>query len=409
MYKLFAVILFAGIVLLSYFFLKDPKPTQIKDVFKEKQVDNGYFQLTPLEDTVLAQSGKMTLYKKDFANDKVLLALELEKNELMIMQACQQILEKGEFGSEIVFYTKKPMRPLKDILNQRGVLGIDTEKVSFQPASGDLFAQAGQIKISRQEIDRSSFHWGALNTKVFYRNLKLIREKIERDALTKVALAANMKTPEYIEKKIIRGGIEVSLVNKEKLVRSYLRKNILDLPIKVNLMAPQFKVELKPDWTPSIGPLEAKHRVHLFSGFYSQSSQDIINQIEELAQAYPHVYFGFHPVFPAQNQYQNMLAEIGFCVWVASPDKYWPFIKGALKASPKTFEKEVYARVETVGLELSPIKDCFYNQQHKKVVSYHLDYAKFLGIHSGPVVLVDGRVFVGGAPIEIIKTTLSDL
>ena len=392
---------------LCIYALKDNKVGLVQAPKKEFSNGDRFIEFVRWPNGILAQSGELKILKGGI-KDPVLKSYEEERKEIAIIAGYRQFVQDSSVDTSVVFFLEKPERPIEAILNQHNVKLSPRRKIQFKKTKDQkAFVQVGGEVHNFDSLERSSYLWGALETKIFHRQLAVIEEKMVMAALTNKAQSLNLGTQQYINEKILgkksRGLASIDGQNKINL---YAKEHLMSLPIQVNLEVPNFGFETKPDWTPSYGDPEANIQVFLFTDFYNESSRHLLKDWSELARKYKQVYFGFRPLFPKGDRYQRMLAEFGFCAWVSDQGKYWSFLGEAVKAKGQNFEKELYRVAQKNSLDLQSIKKCFFEREYKKIVDYHLNYGEFLGISAGPVVFVGGEVLTGGVTKEMIDRIL---
>lgn len=404
-FKAFLVLMtIVGVTLLVRSFIRaSSSETSIENAESPASWENPYFKLAKLPLGTIAQVDGVTVLTSDLANDAVLRGINQELNELGIVEFYKQKVMGKDGQGALQFFMEQPEQPLNEIFNRFGILLNPAVVISFLPPKPKTFAQWGGVEYGKRDFERSNYRWGGLETRVFVRTLKLVAKKVENSFLTQAAKAQGQSTQDYIEKTILKNLKFISPEARQDAIETFLYESIIPLPILIDTEVPNFPIEIKTDWTPSVGPADASRKVIVFSDFYSEGARDWIARLQELALQYPQVYFGFRPIFPPQDRFQRMLAELSFCVWAQAPESFWPFLSAAISVPEKTFESSLYTVVEKTGIPLQPIKTCFYEQEHRKVVEYHLDYAKYLNIAAGPVMFVDGFVFVG----DLSKENLS--
>jgi protein-disulfide isomerase len=337
--------------------------------FSEEIVAGGLFRLQKLPPGILVQGESFEIKTEILNKDPAILSLQASRQELLIIQLLRNLEKENRQASQIIIYQKAPERPVAAILNQFGVSRYWVDKVQFQPTKApDVIATVDGADRGLESIGEDFYYWGAVDTQIFNRQIELAKQAVLK------------KKP----------------------------KKDFHQPLPLNIVKPRFSVEIKPDWTPRLGPLETKKQWIVFTDFYSSWSRNFYNKVSQWSKQFPEVSFGFRPLIDLKDPYQVMLAQMSFCVWNQHPENFFPFMAEAIKHKGLEFEAHLYETIERQGLALDPLKQCLYQKTHDKVVEYHQGYASYLGIVAGPVVFANDLVYAGGLSEEDILEQLTD-
>ncbi len=365
---------------------------------RDRSYKKGLFSFQKLPEDTVSQYETLVFKEDLFEGDPILNSLKEEELELLIVSFLHQFSKQIQSSGKVEFFFNPPQRPLMSLLNQYGIDTIKEDQVSFLAENSKGVAKIGNRTYGRSDLNEEKYYWGAYHSRVFRRKLDLIEAAVVKNLLSTAARQEKLNLQEYTSQYVY--GKDQPLVFSDPKVREFVSKNLVKKSIAFDIELPDFSVELKPDWSPSLGNLESPMAWVVFDSFYSESGRDFIKNIKGRWQKYPQVTFYFHPVFAKTDRFQNLLAEFSFCIWALQPDHYWDFLGRAIDVPQKSFEKDVYAIVADLGLPKSPIQQCFYEQKYKNVVQYHLDYASFLGIQSGPVIFFRGEVHTGFVSVD---------
>ena len=403
-----------GILLIGYssyrLFASSREQSVVQVKKNHKLIDNGYFILLPkIKEPVVARFQSFQVFESDLTFDPVMLALKQEEIELFIIESLRDFILNNKKIKSAEFFVGFLKRPIQEIFNQYDLKDLNPRLIKINPVKSGIQAKINGTLIERSKYQGKSYQWGALQTKIFDQSLKIIKERVEKHFLTQAARKKGLSSQDFIETVLLNGESDLSDKEKKQRVSQAMRDSILQLPVKVFIKEPYFPIEFKPDWTPSLGKKGSSKKLIVFTDFYSQYSRDFFKKVEKLSQQFPKIRIGFRPIFPKQNQYQKMLAEMSFCIWVHDSSKYWAFLREAVDIPPVTFEKDTYTLIKDLEMNLPKMKQCFYKQEFKQVVDYHLKYAKFLKISAGPVIFIDGKIYSGGLSDEKLHQVLGDL
>ena len=400
---IFAALVGSGLYLISLSFNKnETHEISREEVFVEKIFDSGLFKLSQLPPTQIAKVNNLIVEESQLKIDpalKVYQGQEIQK--LLLISALKQFV--NDKTQKIIIDESKGSQSVKIYMNQYGIPLKYFDKIEFNDAKEKFLIKVDDKPIYEKDVEKTAYYWGAQETKIFRRKLEIIIEILKTKILTVKASENKQNTQKYIE-----GLLKKNNIDQEQL-KSFVIKNLINKPIEVNLFYPSFNIELKPEWTPVLRGQKSNLKFLVFDSFYSQSGREYLSKVPELSKNYADIEFGFRPVFSEKDIFQNLLAEMSFCVWAESPEKYWSFIKEAVKIKSDNFEKDIYGLITQQEMNLKSLKQCFYEKKYKNVVDYHQDYAKFLGIHAGPVTFFDGEVYSGELSDDKLKTLLGGM
>jgi len=361
-------------------------------------VDDGFFKIQPAQNKYLATWDGEFLLNTDFMKDPLGQALAEKKTELVLVTIINQYRSLIS-SNQITFFMDPPHRPIEAILNQYGIGFIKKEQIKFDSSKTKKMAQVGDTQISFKDLKTTDYRWGALKTQEFEHKLSFVKQAFLKKFLNQEAKKQKLSAQDFLENKVKASGLSLE---------SYYIKHHPQPAIEVYVDQPKVQIDLKEDWTPHLGSFDNMQKVILFDSYFSESGQNFIKSIVNLSQNFPNVFFGFRPIFPEKDHIQRLLAEVSFCVWAIQRDKYWPFLKRAMIIKSQDPEKEYYKIINDLSLAQEQIRDCAYKQEYKEVVSYHLEYANYLNLKSGPLLYLNGFIYTGQISYDFFKKRLKD-
>lgn len=331
-----------------------------------------HYKFQKLEDGVLAKSGSFTLFEKDILDDKYLSELESQKAQLGKEKSKEptQILKKGFLESEI--YRRKLLLIDKKIKNLALAKEAENLSLNIQDYVSQYIFEKAKQEATTEEVQ------------------KYLKERSVPEGKDPKAWAIE----------------EVLKKNKEKSINYILERYILELPILVNLVPPQFPMDIKYDWVPHWGPENAQVQVMVFSDTWSDSGQKIIKEVQSLKKKYKNLFVGFRPLFSIKNPFQKLSVLTGACVWAENPESYWEYLISSLGDHKERTENVLYSVADKLKLKTMEIRQCVFQQRYNNVVEYHAQFNEYLGIQAGPVVYVSGELFSGAIKIEDLEKAI---
>lgn len=395
-------------VFLSIFLLNTKKTNknQVRPI-SPRRLSDGLFLLSPTTGDILAQSQQFKIDKSQYAKDPVLQSLKEQKKHLALIEALQQfVIPSKKQNPSVQVYTSLNQGQLQALLNQYGLPKKLLQGLQISSPQPEQILTVDGSSHSFSEIKRNHFMWGVFETKIFERYLDLLKKDISNRGLTAAAQKQDLNTQDFIEKYILKGRPQKSYDTEQVL--DFLKKNYLQLPIKLNLTYPDFKVDFKPDWTPHLGAKTSIKKILFFADYHSDFTVQLLENLNHFSQKYPDIYFGLRPLFPPQDTLQQMLAELSFCVWAQHPNLYWDFLRQAMGLDKNNYEQNLYRVVSHVGLPLPEMKACLYEKKYHNVVEYHQQYADYMQIKSGPIIFFNGLVYANAISMDHLDQMLED-
>jgi hypothetical protein len=397
---------------------------------KQRHHYESIFEYKHLRGNLLAQSGDLTVTASEI-NDLAYRALNEKRAEILAMLAYKQFVLPVGAGAAVLGFPE-PRRSLKSICNQYGVSYNDKIRITFQP--NERFAvKIGENIYKQSEINRDNIFWLAVESEIFQYSLLSIEAKIKEKALYRAAKKRGETVQGFVEQVLKNQILEPSQkdvddylalttksgfnrdvaaaylrdLHKKNALDAYLEKKELKLPILVNMQRPEYKFDLKYDWTPSLGNPKSHLKILVVGDFFSDSSQRLISQMAELHRKWPNLLFGFQPYFQNEDRFQRMVAEMSLCVWSRDKDHFWDFLKQSKNFTRENVEEDMYLAIADAKMALDPIKKCFLSRQSKEAVDYHLKYADYLGIKNAPVIFIGQEVFLGPLSTQSLENTIA--
>ena len=360
--------------------------------------DNGFFKIQPAHIENLAKWDNQVLFKSDFIKSPEGQALVEKRNELNLITILNQYVDIIK-SNEVTFFIDRPNRPIADILNQYEIRFINQSQIRFGKSEMQKLAHINDKPIFFKDLKTTDYRWLSLKTQEFEHQLSFVKQFILKKYIYDEAKKQNQSVQDFIKNHITNIGLN--------LESYYIQHHSLPAA-EVYLDQPTSGLDIKEDWTPHLGALDSKQKVILFDSFFSESGQRYIKTITDLSNKFPDVFFGFRPIFPEKDQIQRLLAEVSFCVWVIEKDEYWTFMNQAVIKKSQDSEREYYRILSDLGISQDQIRDCVYKQEYKEVVTYHLEYAKYLNLQTGPLLYLNGFLYTGQISNEFLEKRLKD-
>lgn len=434
------IILYGTVVVLvlvsGFFFLKSKRgkvPERNSGAYKFVALEGGAAALVKLLRPTLNDNKDLAIPFSEVL-DEHYKSLNGKKSELLFLAGYEQFVRpKGANAQRASFKLDKPLRPLSQVCNQYGVECSRADIIEFNPAQNEFLVLDG-ASIPLSKLEQKTVPLLGVKTEILNYVLHKIDESLRSRLLYVVSKAEKMTAQEFIEKKIITTE-EVTAVAEKDLQRLfpnaspserkqniiglrdrkrneaidvYLQKNVIDLPILVNIDQPQNDFKTRWEWTPYFGAKSGGATdVVLFVDLFSDASRAAIRDFLRYKDYNYGATFGIRPYFMKSDQLQWVAAEMMMCVWMKQSPVFWKYLSASLSAKRDSVEADLYKALSSVGGNVDVVKKCMFSREMQKVVEYHVQSAEYLKIINPPVTFVGNEVIIGPvAPADFEKMLL---
>lgn len=382
-----------------------PEP-QIQEVEFQKNNPEAklYYQFGKSKEPWLAKSGDIIVTPEEIYKSKKYEIIYKKKMDILFVLFYKQFVAYAENPPKLVNFNGELVTGhFRQVLNQYGVPDREIS-VLFQTKPGNHLVEVDGKPINEDQVDKSSYLWGAYQTELFEARLQEIDRVLKNKRLVKEAKKQNMNVQDYREKYIfthLKDNPEEAEKLRKKSLDYFMEKYLLDLPIQVNLEIPNFPTQMATDHVPTYGFPNSKVKIKVMADSASPISHQLMKKIGGLLRDYKGLYLEYRPILAENNPFQKTRARIEVCVFQKGPKKFWNFLVRTQNNYREKVHDELYKVIQSEGLNSKDIERCQVSPQTDEVIKYHKQYADYLHIKSGPVVFINGEVFA--PPVDIQK------
>jgi protein-disulfide isomerase len=311
----------------------------------------------------------------------------------------------------------------------------------------DQAPRAGVVaKIGGQEITEDELIG---DDKLDFLDLKKREYELKMDRLNKLmvdklvgaeAKKANMSTEDYINKKVLKGGVKVSdseykkfvqekripesqinpqikerimayLQNQKRqdLVQAHVAKLTKNEPVEVYFKKPEMKVAVDIGNAPIWGKKDAPVKIIEFSDFQCPFCSRAAETVTELKKKYNGKIMIAYKQFPLpMHKDARPAAEASMCVNEQGTDKFWKFHDLAFKNQDKLDPTNLEKFAKDAGADAKKWKECFDAKKFSSAVQADMDYGEKVGVKSTPTFFINGQLVSGAVPIESFSEVIDD-
>jgi len=158
---------------------------------------------------------------------------------------------------------------------------------------------------------------------------------------------------------------------------------------------------------PAKGPAKAPVTIVEFSDMQCPHCKEVAPMIEQLLAQAPGAHFVFQN-FPLPNHnWAEKAAGYVDCVGRASNDAVWKFIQKTFEQQESITEANADEKLKAIATESGANADqtaaCAAKPDTKARIEASLALGKSVGVNGTPAIFINGRMLVGGAPVEVLK------
>ena len=396
-----------------------------------------HFKVKELEPGVVAQSGPYKISKNEINSSAAMRAFNNNEKDLLFVLVYKQFVSYAEKpASQIDFSIDRTSLSPKSLVTQFKLEFNNQTKLNFGAFdSSEGLARVDGKLVSRSEVDFNNFIWATHESDIFRYKLRDVDKRIKSKVVEAEAQKLNIVPKQYRERYIFnklpmevsekdilaymkkyqmddsprnRANAQTRLLDmrKRRGVDYILERYVMDLPILIDLDAPSYRLEVKDEWTPGLGNTSGDLKITLFGDTRKGTSAAILQGLLPLLKKFDQAGFYYRPVYSEKDGTQATITKAHLCIWKQETSKFWKFFNATLGSLGSDPKKKMMAEASSVGVNQKKLKECLGNAEMNKVLKYHLDYAKYLGIEAGPVLYVGGEVFSGNINLDEVEKSI---
>lgn len=431
--QLVVVVVVVSVAAIFFLFKKERRAGPQDSIYTFVKLPPGTAAQVKLKDSKLMGQDQVVVLFSDIL-DEHYKSLVGKQQELLFLAGFEQILKSRiSTFKKASFKLSKPLRPLAQVCSQYGVACSRLEDIDFDLGQKEFLVVDNEA-IPLLQIKQNTTPLLGAKTEVLNYLLQRIDEQLRMKLLYHVAKKEQKSIQQVVETHIAPSEKIVALAEAEvdrlyqplsraarkpfyaalkeaktnQAIDEYLQRNILQLPISVNIDRPFNDFKTRWDWTPFFGKKPGTSiDVVLFVDMFSDASRTAVRQFLQQMDTQAIATFGIRPYFSGTDPIQWVAAEIQLCVWKHQTNLYWSFLEKSLKAKRDSVESDMYTALKDAGGDLERVKSCAIRRETKPVVEYHLQSAQYLRIINTPVYFIGNEVFVGPLSAGDFAKTLS--
>ena len=159
--------------------------------------------------------------------------------------------------------------------------------------------------------------------------------------------------------------------------------------------------------SPSTGPAEASVLVVEFSDYQCPACRQAHETVLKAREAYKDRVKWVFKDFPLRKHKDaRRAAEAAHCA--AEQNKFWEYQNVLYSSQDDLTDDRLERFAQELGLSREQFSQCLEGGKHKSTVDKDMEDAKRAGVDSTPVFIINGRLMVGGLPLEQFKTIIDE-
>ena len=166
-----------------------------------------------------------------------------------------------------------------------------------------------------------------------------------------------------------------------------------------------FRVDVKTDGYPSLGPKSAPVTLVLFSDFQCPYCRGAGNTLKEIANYYGDKVRLVFRQFPLKiHANAERAAEASLCA--DDQKRFWEMHDRLFENQEELTEENILAQALQLELDMEKFKACLTGSKHKADVKADLRAGATVGIDSTPTLFINGLYMSGGQPYDVIAAVI---
>ncbi len=255
------------------------------------------------------------------------------------------------------------------------------------------------------------------------------------------AKKANLSLDEFINKKVLSGGIKVSdeklkkfvadkhipenqasnpqikeriiayiqAGERQEMVEQYLAKLTKSSPVEVYFNKPKLVEQVDAGNAPFFGKKDAKVTIVEFSDFqcpYCAKGAEIVGQLKKKYGS--KIKFAFRQLPLPMHPNAKPAAEASMCVSEQNPDKFWTYHDLLFKNQDKLDAANLAKFAKEVGADAKKFDECVKSKKYAEYVQKDMEYGEKLGVKSTPTFFINGQLLNGAVPLENFSEVIDE-
>lgn len=209
----------------------------------------------------------------------------------------------------------------------------------------------------------------------------------------------------------LRGRIKNYLVQQKRYreIMNYAKSLETKYDVSVYLKEPQiYRAKVNVEGSPSIGPATAPVLVVEFSDYQCpacRQAHETVLKVRDMFKDKVRWVFKDYPL--KKHKYAEGAAEAAHCA--AEQNRFWD-LQNVLYSLPEEDlgpDRLVQHAVE-LGLNKDQFSQCLNSGKYKASVEKDIEEGKAVGVDSTPAFFINGRISVGGPPLEQFKALIEE-
>jgi len=308
------------------------------------------------------------------------------------------------------------------------------------PAPGVVAKVDGQNISEDDLIGDGKFDFYELKKREYDLKMERLNKLLQDRLIGAEAKTASMSTEDYINKKIVGGGVKISdgdvkkfiaekhipdsqvnpqikeriisylqQLKRQDAIEAHVAKLTKNNPVEVYFNKPKMDVQVDAGNAPILGGTDAKVQVIEFSDFQCPYCARGAEVVHELKAKYGNKIKIAFKQFPLPMHHDaRPSAEAALCVNEQGTAKFWKFHDLAFKAQDKLDSAGLAKLAKEAGADEKKFSECLTGKKFSSAVDEDMKYGEKIGVRSTPTFFVNGQLIAGAVPIEQFSEIIDD-
>lgn len=280
---------------------------------------------------------------------------------------------------------------------QREIYGLERERLDQLIMENLLEKEARSLNITIDQL---------LNDNIPKDNLNVSEEEVDRYRQENADRLRDWRWTEEDLRVRIRG-----FLSQQKRFREVARyAKSLEAKYKVTIFLKEPEVLLTrvdTSGSPSIGPADAPVVVVEFSDYQCPACRQAHETVLKVREVYKDRVRWVFKDFPLRKHKDaRRAAEAAHCA--AEQNKFWEYQNALYSSRDELTQDRLEQFGQEIGLSREQFSKCLESGKHQAAVDKDIEDARKAGVDSTPVFIINGKLMVGGLPLEQFKTVIDE-
>lgn len=197
---------------------------------------------------------------------------------------------------------------------------------------------------------------------------------------------------------------------REKKIADYLGKQTKTAPVEIYFKRPAFILPKEEVVRPTVGYTNAKAKLIEVVDYQCDACRTVSNKVDQLRKKYGRDIEVSYLYFPGIKRDEGRLsAEAAICGFRLNPEKFWNFHSALMALTKAPDKNDVVNLAAKNGMDKTKFTNCLDQKDGAKDLRDHFKTANKIGVHTSPLIILNGEVILPETSMSDIEAKVNDL